>query len=101
MVFTDFEQCLQKLSANPMVNEIFIIGGSALFELALNKYKQHCKLVIMTRVNKDYECDVFMPKGLEEESIFTKMYISKTYSHKDITYDFCFYGNQHLLHKHP
>lgn len=69
-----------------------------MFELALNKYKQYCKVIIMTRINKDFECDVYMPK-IEEESAFTKMYISKTYSQKDMTFDYCFYGNQHLLYK--
>lgn len=62
-----------------------------------------CKLVITTRINKIFESDVFMPPILEEKEggIFTKLYISKTYSQKDITFDYCFYGNTALLSSHP
>lgn len=66
----------------------------------MNKYADYCKLIVKTRVNKDYECDTFMPK-IDEENTFTKMYISKTYQHDDITFDYCFLGNKKLLEKHP
>lgn len=75
MVFSDFEESLRKLSAMNTVNEIMVIGGSSLIELSVNKYKDHCKLLIVTRINKDYECDVFMPK-IEESDAFTKIFIS-------------------------
>lgn len=52
----------------------------------------------MTRINKDFPSDVYMP-SIDEE--FTKLYISKTYSQKEMTFDYCFYGNQALLSKHP
>jgi len=92
---------LESLSSNPKVNEIFIIGGATLYELALNKYSDYCKLVIKTRINKDYEVDTFMPKIEEENGTFTKLFISKTYSHNDITFDYCFIGNRKLLEKRP
>jgi dihydrofolate reductase len=60
---------LENLSNNPKVNEIFIIGGATLYELALNKYSDYCKLVIKTRINKDFEVDTFMPKV--EDGAFT------------------------------
>jgi dihydrofolate reductase len=85
------------LSTLKTINEIYIIGGSSLFELALGKYKNYCKMIVMTRINKVFECDVFMPKF--DEEVFTKLYISKTYSENDITYDYCFYGNNDLMHK--
>ncbi len=82
-----------------MVNEIFVIGGSSLFELALNKYANYCKLVILTRINKDFECDVFMPKM--DDEVFTNMYTSKTFCEKEIGFDFSFYGNKALLQNNP
>ena len=36
MVFKDFETALSNLSQNLSVNEIFVIGGNSLFELAMN-----------------------------------------------------------------
>ena len=62
-----------------MVNEIFVIGGSSLLELSLGKFKDYCKLLFVTRINKNYECDVFMPQ-FEEKANFSKLFISKTYS---------------------
>jgi len=91
---------LENLTNNPKVNEIYIIGGSTLYELAMNKYTDYCKLIIKTRINKDYEVDTFMPK-IDEEGTFTKLFISKTYSHDDITFDYCFIGNRKLLEKRP
>lgn len=87
---------LESLTNNPLVNEIFVIGGSTLYEMALGKYFDYCKLIIKTRINKEFEGDVYMPK-VDEENSFTKLYITKTYSHKDITFDYCFLGNKNLL----
>ena len=91
---------MEKLSSHPLVNEIFVIGGTSLYELSLGKYSDYCKLVIKTRINKDFEGDVFMPK-IDEVNTFTPLYITKTYSHKDITFDYCFLGNRRLLEKRP
>ena len=52
--------------------------------------------MMITRVNKDYECDVFMPQFQEKEEC-VPLYISKTFSQKDIAFDFVFYGNKSLL----
>ena len=92
MVFNDFEKALRELSVNPLINEIFVIGGVSLFEMSVGKFSDYCKLLITTRINKSFECDVFMP-AIDEDSKFTKIFISKTHSHKDITWDYCFYGN--------
>ena len=33
--------------------------------------------------------------------MFSIIHISKTYSHEDITYDYCFYGNRELIATSP
>ena len=99
-VCSDFELALEQLSANPKVNEIFVIGGSTIYDLALTKHSDLCKLIILTRINKDFAADVFMPK-IDESSTFTKLHISKTYSHKDITYDHVFLGNRSMMEHKP
>jgi dihydrofolate reductase/thymidylate synthase len=102
-VYSDLEVALTTLSANPKVNEIFVIGGAQVYEHALKNYSEWCKLVIMTRIGKVFEADTFMPKIASDEDggIFTKIHISKTYQHADITYDYCFMGNKKLLEKRP
>ena len=100
IVHKDFAEALKSVSQLPYLNEIFVIGGSSLFELSLNEYAEYCKLVFVTRINKDYECDVFMP-AFEKKEDFTKIFISQTYSQKDITFDYVFYGNKSLMMKKP
>ena len=100
-VYSDFEQALISLSGNPKVNEIYVIGGSTLYEQAIKQYSDLVKLVILTRINKAFEADTFMPKIQCDDEVgggyFTKLFVSKTYSFKDITYDYCFIGNKKLL----
>lgn len=94
------ENALETVSSNPKINEVFVIGGASVYEHALNKFTDHCKLIIKTRIMKDFECDTFMPKT-SDESAFQTLYVSKTFSHKDITYDFMFQGNRRMIEKKP
>jgi len=104
-VYSEFDQAMHALSANPKINEIFIIGGNSLYETALKQMGEHCKLVILTRIGKTFEADTFFPRLTTDDtdatSIFTKLHVSRTYSHKDITFDYCFIGNKKLLSQKP
>ena len=60
MVFKDFEGALTSMSQNEKVNEVFVIGGSSIYEQALGQFKDNCKMVIATRINKKYECDTLL-----------------------------------------
>ena len=83
------------------VAEVFVIGGSALYEEALSDEMSHlCKLIIGTRINKEFEADVFMPAF---ENKFEPLFISQTYSQpaQQLTFDYVFYGNKDLLVERP
>lgn len=95
-VSSSLEDALASLSVNPKVNEIFIIGGAQIYEEALKH--EACKLVILTRIGKAFEADTFMPRI---EETYTRLHVSRTYQHKDITYDFLFLGNRKLLSTKP
>jgi len=60
----------------------------------------HCKLVIGTRINRDYESDVFMPAF---EDRFEPLFVSQTYSMPAdrITFDHTFFGNRDLMSERP
>ena len=78
LIFPSLLDSLESLSASKKVAEIFLIGGQRVFEDALTEeMRQLCKLIISTRINKDYDADVFMPKF---EDFFEPIFISKTYS---------------------
>ena len=101
IVFSDFEESLVKLSEDDKINEIFVIGGSSLYNDCLEgEMKKHCKLVIATRINKAYECDTFI-NDLENNESFCPLLISQTHSQKDITFDYAFFGNTQLLASKP
>jgi dihydrofolate reductase/thymidylate synthase len=100
LVFKDFETALMSLSENANVNELFVIGGSSLYEMAMNEYKDFCKLIIATRINKTFECDTVIP-NLEKSEDFTPLHVSQTYSQGDLTFDYCFFGNHNVLAEKP
>jgi dihydrofolate reductase len=56
------------LSQDEGVAEIFVVGGSSLYDMSMDKYKEYCKLIIATRINKLFECDTFISKNLESHS---------------------------------
>jgi len=78
-----FEQ-LQKLED---IEEIFVIGGAAAYQEAVTM--DVCKRLYITRVAKDLECDAFFP-GFDEK-VFRPVHVSKTKSHKELSFDFVVY----------
>lgn len=66
----------------------------------MNQFKEHCKLLITTRVNKKYDCDTYMPNP-ETSDDFSVLHVSKTFSQDDITFDFALFGNNTLLAEQP
>ena len=76
LIYHDFGVALQALSERSDVAEIYIIGGSEIYNLALSEqFRPYCKLVLSTRINKEFESDVFMP---EFEQDFSPLYITQT-----------------------
>ena len=74
------------------VKNTFVIGGSKLYEEALN-YK-NCEELFATRVNKQYDCDTFInPNYSEGFEVFEH---SKTFLHEGTTFDFVRYAKKGL-----
>ena len=73
-IYPNLRSSVEAVSDMDFIDEIFLIGGQSIFEEALSEeWKDDCKLVIGTRINKDYEADVFMP---EFEEHFEPLHIS-------------------------
>ena len=95
------DAALEHCDNQESVGEVFVVGGEGIFKEALSDtYRDNCKLVIGTRINRDYEADVFMP---EFEDKFDPLFISQTYSQPadKITFDYCIHGNRKLLSQRP
>jgi dihydrofolate reductase/thymidylate synthase len=77
----------EMLSARDGVAEIFVIGGAAAYKEAVEM--PTCEKIFITRVSKDLECDAFFPAF--DETKFRVASVSKTSSHKELSYDFVVY----------
>lgn len=93
--FNNYEQAMDSISQNPIVNEVYLIGGSSLFDIALKQYPEHTKIIIETRINQVFECDVYMEP--QNKEYFVPLFISKTEEEKGITFDYMISGNKQLL----
>ena len=62
LLFPNLESALLHLSDMANIGEIYVVGGQGVFQQCLTEYQDLCKFVIVTRINKDYEADVFMPE---------------------------------------
>ncbi len=60
MACIDFKYAIQL--ATTMLKPIFIIGGSGIYKEAFNV----CDKVLLTKIDSDFNCDVFFPNFIEE-----------------------------------
>lgn len=58
--YSGFDEALQFLGVSPYVNDIFVIGGQEIYEIAL--CDPRCKSIILTSFPDVYECDRHMPE---------------------------------------
>jgi dihydrofolate reductase/thymidylate synthase len=59
-VISDFEQIHDcNLVNNRKIHDIFVIGGSSLYNLALAS--PYCRTIYLTEIYKDFQCDTFFP----------------------------------------
>lgn len=75
------------LSARDDVSEIFVIGGQAAYQEAIEM--PNCDRIFITRVGKDVDCDAFFPAFDSRE--YDIVHVSKTRSHDGLPYDFVVY----------
>ena len=74
LVCSSLGSALDTVNQMEAISEVFVIGGQAIFEEALSDEMSHmCKLIIGTRINREYESDVFMPPFEER---FEPLFIS-------------------------
>jgi dihydrofolate reductase/thymidylate synthase len=79
----------EDLKSRNLLGEIYIIGGSRVYNEFLKNYPEHCKLIFQTHIEKEYESDTFF----EIPSDFHPLFISKTLVdekavNSDTTFDF-------------
>lgn len=91
IVFNNFEDCMKELSENWNVENIFVIGGSYLY----NSLVDHAQLetIHMTNIEWDFWCDTFFI-GIPKEFFLHKF--SSTEEENWIEFQFCEYKKQEV-----
>jgi len=87
--FDSFDECHKFVSENKSVEEIFIIGGSYLYNLVLDS--EYLKSIYLTRIQGDFNCDVFfsdIPSNFKIEKTSEKV------TEWDISYQMFEYKNK-------
>jgi len=79
-VFDNFNKALNFLDEKLEVENCFIIGGAQLYELVLSDPR--LRFVYITRLHKDYDCDVYFPVVS-----YSKYTILETYADEHYTFE--------------
>ncbi|MDR0306999.1 MAG: dihydrofolate reductase [Chitinispirillales bacterium] len=91
MVYNSVEQLLSAVSGFSS-EDIFIIGGQAVYEQLIN----YCEFAYITKVNTRQDADRYFPK-IEEMSNWKIQCRSSEKSYNDLTYTFVTYINDNVL----
>lgn len=94
-VYRSLDDALEYLKKDPVVEQIFVIGGGKLYETAISH--PVCKCVYLTRIEKEYECDTFFPieflkddnKKIDDNNKFKCLDSITGLAYRDISYS-CF-----------
>ncbi|CAG8437937.1 7514_t:CDS:1 [Diversispora eburnea] len=60
LIYPSLEKAIQDLEIDLQIFRIFIIGGSKLYEEAINSTS--CKYILLTKIYKEFKCDRFFPQ---------------------------------------
>ena len=87
LAFTSLEETLKKLSLNPEVDQIFVIGGAQIYLEAVRH--PQCHKLYVTELKGAYTCDAFFPAISTDSFILTEK--SAWLKEGSVEYRFCQY----------
>jgi dihydrofolate reductase/thymidylate synthase len=86
----------QELKSKNLIGDVFIVGGSEIYNEFLNKYGDNCKLIFQTNIEKEFHSDTIF----NVPSNFEPLFVSKTFvSEPDLTYDHRVLLNKDILNE--
>jgi len=60
LLFSSLTEALKSLHLNKNIEKLWVIGGSSLYNEAVNDI--HCHYLYITKIHKEYVCDTFFPE---------------------------------------
>lgn len=89
LLYPKLSEALQALSTNDCIDKLWVIGGSGLYNEAVND--KNCKHLFITKIDHEFECDTFFPefssKEFEETTEFNNVPLG-IQEEKGIKYEF-------------
>jgi dihydrofolate reductase/thymidylate synthase len=92
----EFFNVAEQLKHRSVLNEVYVIGGSQIYNEFLKQYPDKLKLIFQTYIEKEFESDVFYELPKE----FVPLQVSKTFIEKtepDAPFDFRILLNPEVL----
>lgn len=65
LLYPKLTEALHELSMNDRLDKLWVIGGSALYNEAVND--KNCKHLYLTKINHEFVCDTFFPEFSSKE----------------------------------
>lgn len=90
-VFSEFQHALEHLNALDSVEKIFAIGGSRIYNLAIQH--ESCHVLHLTEIFQDFDCDAFFPDIDFRQ--FERIESSDVKVEQKIAYQFTTYKKKH------
>lgn len=69
LLYDSFPKAIEALAADPKISRIYVMGGSYIYDIAMKSAL--CTYVLLTKIYKDFECDVFFPPV--DETIYERV----------------------------
>lgn len=70
MVYRSFDEALYNLYIDPLVENIFVIGGETLYKTAINH--KDCVEILINELENDVDCDTFFPEINSEKYLLSQ-----------------------------
>ena len=88
LVAASLDEALDMLSGlGAGLGEVFVIGGASVYNEAINH--PSCQKVILTEIDKEFDCDVFFP--ILDVAEFSLVSSSEPVLEAEISYRYCIY----------
>lgn len=86
--FDSLDAALTALSTSKKIEQIFVIGGARVYEEAI--LHDNCERLYLTKIEEDFDCDVFFPTEIPEE--FEVSSVSGPHEYEGMEYSFFIIG---------
>jgi dihydrofolate reductase len=87
LLASSLDEALNKLTAIPEIENIFVIGGASVYKQAI--FHPACEKISITKIEQSFDCDTFFPHL--DEQLFDFISSSEAHQENNLMYRYCLY----------